>query len=105
MDDHVYTYSAGSHEDYHVQDSRLDVPPVTSWKGKKYIPGSDGRDFEMMAEHCAEQWHSNHDGWEATWPVEFRVYEDDIEVGRFSVDREYVPHFYGNALPFPEPSP
>jgi hypothetical protein len=48
----------------------------------------------FAAEEAAEHFHDNHDGWESTWPLVFVLLDDDLnELGRFSVDREAVPHF------------
>lgn len=54
---------------------------------------------ENQAVDAAEDYHSNHDGWEARWPLTFAIYEteDGPEVGRFTVEREYEPQF--NASP------
>ena len=47
-------------------------------------------------EKAADDYHSNHDGWECGWPLEFDVWDYDTEeyVGRYSVDRETVPQFH-----------
>lgn len=48
-----------------------------------------------LAEECAEDYHYNHDGWEASWPLTIciRTEENGPVVGRFEVDRETVPSF------------
>lgn len=52
-------------------------------------------DPDCLAEECAEDYHHEHDGWEATWPLTFILYEtkDGPERARMSVDCETVPSF------------
>lgn len=52
-----------------------------------------------IAEQCAEDWHSNHDGFEARWPRVFVLYadKDGPHFARFEVDRETVPQFNASA--------
>ena len=52
-------------------------------------------DPDYLAEECAEHYHNNHDGWEATFPLTFAMYEteDGPERARMIVDREDVPSF------------
>ncbi len=60
---------------------------------------ADGDWHPYIAEQCADDWHSNHDGFEARWPRVFVLYADKTgpAVARFKVDRETVPQF--NATP------
>lgn len=48
-----------------------------------------------VAELCADDWHSNHDGWEAQWPRKFTLYagKEGPALAEFEVDREHVPSF------------
>lgn len=64
----------------------------------------DGTWNDSIAEQCADDWHSNHDGWEAQWPRVFVLYADKEgpELARFEVERETVPHFM--AMPVSRPS-
>lgn len=57
-------------------------------------------DPDDMAVDAAEDYHSNHDGWEARWPLTFAIYETEYgpEVGRFTVEREYEPQFSASPL-------
>lgn len=58
------------------------------------VPSSalSGRD---LAKTAADDFHSNHDGWECSWPLEFVILrEDGSEVGTYSVEREAEPVFY-----------
>lgn len=52
--------------------------------------------IEVVASECAEDYYSNHDGWEAKWPIELEVLSraDGSVLGRFSVSMEIEPHFY-----------
>jgi hypothetical protein len=91
-----WQYSCGAHPDYHVPDARYNVPQQQRILSDTYfVPGAESRDFEIMAEHCAEDYHNNHDGWESSWPLEFRIWEDGVLVARISVERESRPHFSG----------
>lgn len=79
-----YQYSAGDHPDYHAPDSRTDFPSNQPTYNK---------DWQLVATDLAEDYHAN-GGWESRWPVQFRIYEDAMEVARFEVEREYDPSFY-----------
>lgn len=59
-----------------------------------YDLGDDSWD-DSIAEQCAEDWHNNHDGFEARWPRVFALYKDKVgpPFAKFSVDRETVPQF------------
>ena len=53
-----------------------------------------------LAEKIAESYFSDHDGWEAVWPLPFTLwyYEDTAEtervfLGTYSVEMEAVPQF------------
>jgi hypothetical protein len=52
-------------------------------------------DPDYLAEECAENYHHEHDGWEADWPLTFVLYEtkDGPERARMSVDCKPVPWF------------
>ena len=55
-------------------------------------------DFEYIAVRCAEDYHSAHDGWQTSWPVNMVIYEhsdndDGKELWRGHVDRENCPVF------------
>lgn len=58
---------------------------------------------DTIAEQCAEDWHGNHDGWEANWPRVFTLYatKNGPSFGKFEIDRETVPQF--NAVQLKEP--
>ncbi len=49
-------------------------------------------DVEDAAEQYADYFHSNRDGWENTWPVNFVVH-DGARYHLVTVDREYDPTF------------
>ena len=50
---------------------------------------------DSIAEQCADDFHSEHDGWEASWPRVFALYRDNKSpaFARFEVEREMVPQF------------
>lgn len=53
---------------------------------------SEAWDLQDAAEEAADDYHSNHDGWENSWPLTICV-EQDGKTGQFIVDREARPHF------------
>jgi hypothetical protein len=57
----------------------------------------------LIAARCAEDYHSNHDGWESNWPLTFALHatEEGPEVARLEIDREAVPHFYASHVKTP----
>src|SRR5574341_487979 len=57
------------------------------------VPTTVLRDAADAAEAYADYVHSERDGWEATWPLVFRVRCPDGSTADFEVDREYVPEF------------
>lgn len=49
---------------------------------------------DWMAEDCASDYHSRHDGWESRWPIRFRIWMESGEVlGDYHVEREHEPVF------------
>ena len=58
------------------------------------IDGSFGS--ACIAEQCAEDFHSEHDGWEAVWPLDITLYEseDGPAIATFEIERECEPVFY-----------
>ncbi len=63
----------------------------------EYVLESYFDDAEDVAVEAAEDYHSNHDGWESSWPIDFEIIDaDGISLGTFEIDREAVPHFFLN---------
>lgn len=52
-----------------------------------------GVELQTFATLCGEDYHHAHDGWEASWPLTFAIYDGDQLLGRFIVEREVVPQF------------
>lgn len=78
-------YSAGPDQAcYHDETSRINFRRDQRLYGKQW---------GLVATDLAEDFHSSHDGWEASWPLQIRIYEGEKEVARFSVEREYEPSF------------
>lgn len=52
-------------------------------------------EWRDIAVDAAEDYHHNHDGWEAEWPVDIAIYETEEGpmLARFRVERETVPQF------------
>ncbi|PHM51876.1 hypothetical protein [Xenorhabdus hominickii] len=46
-----------------------------------------------LAEMCAKDYHDNHDGWEAYWPLDIVVFADGKYLGVFRIMQEYNPTF------------
>lgn len=63
-------------------------------------------DPDYLAEECAADYHNAHDGWEATFPLTFAMYEteDCPERARMIVDREDVPSFTAMKVETKEPN-
>lgn len=53
----------------------------------------DADDLEWLAEDAANDYHSNHDGWEASWPVKFAIFDGDTVLGKFEIELEFQPSF------------
>lgn len=62
----------------------------------RYALTATHHNWRDLAVDAAEDYHSNHDGWEATWPLEIVLYESEngVAVARFEVERETVPQFH-----------
>lgn len=51
-------------------------------------------DLGYVAEQAADDFHSEHDGFECSWPREFKILgPDDAVLGTFEVDRDVEPVF------------
>jgi hypothetical protein len=73
--------------DLHDSQYKLDMDG-SAWDMRKE------RDQIILAESVASAWFRN-GGFEASWPVEFALYEteDGPELARFDVDMEFEPSF------------
>jgi hypothetical protein len=73
---------------YKVNESEFDkwaFDLETIWD-KENLPG--------VAEDAADDFHSNHDGWENSWPCEFYIFDVDGNLlGVYVVERESSPIF------------
>lgn len=57
--------------------------------------------LDIAATECADEYHSNHDGWEDYWDagIPFTLWRllengEPERLGRFVIERETVPQFY-----------
>ena len=51
-------------------------------------------DAGWIAEEAAADFHSEHDGWESSWPLKLVLWlPDGTEIGTFTVEREFDPVF------------
>lgn len=65
------------------------------------LPNSEDYDLDdFTAGQCAEDYHANHDGWEATWPIQLWLAEteESTEWKQFVVEREYLAEFYAREI-------
>jgi len=78
---HYYQYAVEDHDESFDNATKFD----SGW----------GPDFpDYIAEDAAEYEFSNRDGWEATWPLTFRLWDmDGKKLGVFEVEQEAVPSF------------
>lgn len=53
----------------------------------------DRKNIDYALQNIAEDYDSNHDGWEDDWPVMFTVWFEGEKLGTWSVDKEAVPSF------------
>ena len=50
---------------------------------------------QYLAEEAADHFHSQHDGWECSWPLTFTIWDEEgNKLDTFIVDRESVPEFH-----------
>lgn len=56
-------------------------------------------DPEYIAQEAAEDYHSNHDGWEISWPLDLVVILTDGSEVRCEIELEPRPHFHARRLP------
>lgn len=60
----------------------------------KFFSAHGETDLKWIAEGAAEDYFQHHDGWEASWPLTFVIFDDDEkEIGRVLVQHETVPSF------------
>lgn len=78
-------YSAGASRQSHVYSDRFDFP-----SGQPTY----NNEWRLVATDLADDFHSNHDGWEVSWPVNIRIYCDNECVWDGDVAREMEPSFY-----------
>lgn len=78
-------YCAGSERQSDVWSDRWDFP--------KNQP-TYNEAWRLVATDLAEDYHSNHDGWEDTWPVNVRIYKDSECVWSGDVGLEMKPYFH-----------
>lgn len=64
--------------------------------GRYFLKRTNGvalKGSRQLAETCAEDFHQNHDGWDASWPLRFVLFGNDEFLGEYVVDRVAVPQF------------
>lgn len=80
-----YRYSVGHDAYRHGPDERFHFP-----RGQCLYT----EDWRLVATDLADDYYSNHDGWEEKWPVEFRIYKNDECAWKGNVTCEMEPAFY-----------
>jgi hypothetical protein len=62
---------------------------------KAWTTPDDDFTKKWIAESVADDYHTNHDGWDSPWPVTFEIeYADGAPVGTYEVNREAIPEFH-----------
>jgi hypothetical protein len=79
---------------YYVRDSR-----------EPYFVDSECRHLKDIAGDAARDFHYNHDGWEARWPIDFTVVGQNGVEQRFSIERDMEPVFFATSVPGKEVKP
>lgn len=99
MIDEGYTYSVGDHD----EGSRFDFPKRTSRDGGPIsLVMWHAHDIRGLAEDLAEDYFSEHDGWEnANGPWDMRIWSPTGELmGAVEIEIEPVPSFTAREIPF-----
>jgi hypothetical protein len=55
--------------------------------------------LEELAEATADNYYSEHEGWDASWPLTFQLFTTKKNLGRFKIQLEFDPLFLINTLP------
>lgn len=77
---------------YTVEDFNDGFSDAYDMKGNFYL--EDKWELEMAAQDCANDFWSNHDGWECSWPMNFTLYAPDgVALGTFEIEQEVEPVF------------
>lgn len=54
---------------------------------------------QLVAKEAAQDFHSNHDGWEHSFPITLSIFRTDgVPLGVFEVEREVVPAFHAREV-------
>lgn len=78
---------------------RVDNGTMDDDDSHEFESNFDSSDGEWVAEAAAEDFHSKHDGWDASWPITIVIMNADGSViGTFSVERENVPQFLATEI-------
>lgn len=71
-------------------------------RGVVYAPSSQISDAADAAEAYADHVYSQRDGWDATWPLTFRVRSPGGSIADFEVCCEYDPTFSASPVKTPD---
>ena len=82
---------------YTVEDFNDGIEDAFAMKGDFYL--EDKWELEMAAQDCAQNFWTNHDGWECSWPLNFTIYTPDGKIlGTFEIEQEYDPVFSARSI-------
>ena len=68
------------------------IPTLGYTRDSSYSFQTKLTDHDLIAEAAANEYFSNHDGWENKWPLDFNV-EIDNKVYEFEIELETMPSF------------
>ncbi len=57
----------------------------------------DAEDATEIAEDAGKEYYHEHDGWEASWPLDFEIFSEGKSLGVFTVTQEAEPTFSAEA--------
>lgn len=77
---------------YATEDSLEDLFEYESFL---YLDKADRRHLTNLGRCMAEDFFHSHDGWEASWPITFHIFDGKKElIGKVSVSMETEPSFW-----------
>ena len=86
-------YSIGDED---INPQHRSMYALTSYPQLTVERGEDlEHDAETYAEHCADDYHANHDGWASKWPVTINLHTEESGpvVARVKVESKMAPTF------------
>lgn len=81
---------------YTVCDTGTEFPGDAYSLGYQTVINPDKWDVEIIAREAANDYWSNHDGWESEWPLNFEIFINGKSYGVCAVEMESQPNFSAN---------